>query len=63
MMTFQRAVTELAWGYAWSRPGLMPDAGPYSEEILRADRSDMSAIKLRPCAARDTLRRFAPKIA
>jgi 4-carboxymuconolactone decarboxylase len=22
MMTFQRAVTELAWGYAWSRPGL-----------------------------------------
>jgi 4-carboxymuconolactone decarboxylase len=20
MMTFQRAVTELAWGYAWSRP-------------------------------------------
>ena len=21
-MTFQRAVTELAWGYAWSRPGL-----------------------------------------
>jgi 4-carboxymuconolactone decarboxylase len=24
MMTFQRAVTELAWGYAWSRPGLDP---------------------------------------
>jgi 4-carboxymuconolactone decarboxylase len=22
MMTFQRAVTELAWGYSWSRPGL-----------------------------------------
>ena len=22
MTTFQRAVTELAWGYAWSRPGL-----------------------------------------
>src|SRR5258705_2330708 len=22
MMTFQRAVTELAWGYAWIRPGL-----------------------------------------
>ena len=22
MMNFQRAVTELAWGYAWSRPGL-----------------------------------------
>jgi 4-carboxymuconolactone decarboxylase len=22
MMTFQRTVTELAWGYAWSRPGL-----------------------------------------
>src|SRR5205814_4463780 len=22
MMTFQRAVTEIAWGYAWSRPGL-----------------------------------------
>ncbi len=22
MMTFQKAVTELAWGYAWSRPGL-----------------------------------------
>jgi 4-carboxymuconolactone decarboxylase len=22
MMTFQRAATELAWGYAWSRPGL-----------------------------------------
>ena len=22
MMTFQRVVTELAWGYAWSRPGL-----------------------------------------
>ena len=22
MMTFQRAVTELAWGYAWSCPGL-----------------------------------------
>lgn len=22
MMTFQQAVTELAWGYAWSRPGL-----------------------------------------
>ena len=22
MMVFQRAVTELAWGYAWSRPGL-----------------------------------------
>ena len=22
MMTFQRAVPELAWGYAWSRPGL-----------------------------------------
>ena len=22
MMTFQRAVTELAWGYAWSRDGL-----------------------------------------
>jgi 4-carboxymuconolactone decarboxylase len=22
MMMFQRAVTELAWGYAWSRPGL-----------------------------------------
>jgi 4-carboxymuconolactone decarboxylase len=22
MMTFQWAVTELAWGYAWSRPGL-----------------------------------------
>ena len=22
MMTVQRAVTELAWGYAWSRPGL-----------------------------------------
>ena len=22
MMTFQRLVTELAWGYAWSRPGL-----------------------------------------
>jgi 4-carboxymuconolactone decarboxylase len=22
MMTFQRAVTELAWGYAWSHPGL-----------------------------------------
>jgi 4-carboxymuconolactone decarboxylase len=22
MMTFQHAVTELAWGYAWSRPGL-----------------------------------------
>src|SRR5258705_9262223 len=22
MMTFHRAVTELAWGYAWSRPGL-----------------------------------------
>ncbi len=22
MMTFQRAVTELAWGYAWSRSGL-----------------------------------------
>ena len=23
MMTFQRAVTELAWGYAWSCPGLI----------------------------------------
>jgi 4-carboxymuconolactone decarboxylase len=22
MMTFQNALTELAWGYAWSRPGL-----------------------------------------
>ena len=22
MMPFQRAVTELAWGYSWSRPGL-----------------------------------------
>src|ERR1700757_1667689 len=22
MMTFQRIVTEWAWGYAWSRPGL-----------------------------------------
>src|SRR5262249_32016220 len=22
MMAFQHAVTELAWGYAWSRPGL-----------------------------------------
>ena len=22
MMTFQRATTELAWGYAWGRPGL-----------------------------------------
>ena len=22
MMAFQRVVTELAWGYAWSRPGL-----------------------------------------
>lgn len=22
MMVFQRAVTELAWGYAWARPGL-----------------------------------------
>ena len=22
MMTFQRAVTELAWGYAWNHPGL-----------------------------------------
>jgi 4-carboxymuconolactone decarboxylase len=22
MMTFQRVVTELAWGYAWSHPGL-----------------------------------------
>ena len=22
MMQFQRAVTELAWGYSWSRPGL-----------------------------------------
>ena len=22
MMAFQRAVTELVWGYAWSRPGL-----------------------------------------
>jgi len=22
MMSFQRTVTELAWGYAWSRPGL-----------------------------------------
>ena len=22
MLMFQRAVTELAWGYAWSRPGL-----------------------------------------
>ena len=22
MMTFQHAVTELAWGYAWSGPGL-----------------------------------------
>ena len=22
MMTFQKAVTELAWGYAWSHPGL-----------------------------------------
>jgi len=22
LMVFQRAVTELAWGYAWSRPGL-----------------------------------------
>lgn len=22
MMTFQRTVTELAWGYTWSRPGL-----------------------------------------
>lgn len=22
MMNFRRAVTELAWGYAWSRPGL-----------------------------------------
>jgi 4-carboxymuconolactone decarboxylase len=22
MMPFQRAVTELAWGWAWSRPGL-----------------------------------------
>jgi 4-carboxymuconolactone decarboxylase len=22
MMAFQRIVTELAWGYAWSRPGL-----------------------------------------
>jgi 4-carboxymuconolactone decarboxylase len=22
MMTFQDAVTELAWGYSWSRPGL-----------------------------------------
>lgn len=22
MMTFQEAVTDLAWGYAWSRPGL-----------------------------------------
>lgn len=22
MMAFQRATTELAWGYAWSRPGL-----------------------------------------
>jgi 4-carboxymuconolactone decarboxylase len=22
MMTFQDAVTEIAWGYAWSRPGL-----------------------------------------
>jgi len=22
MMAFQRAVTELAWGWAWSRPGL-----------------------------------------
>jgi 4-carboxymuconolactone decarboxylase len=22
VMTFQHAVTELAWGYAWSRPGL-----------------------------------------
>jgi len=22
MMAFQRAVTEVAWGWAWSRPGL-----------------------------------------
>ena len=22
MMTFQRAVTEVVWGYAWTRPGL-----------------------------------------
>jgi 4-carboxymuconolactone decarboxylase len=22
MMAFQRAVTEIAWGWAWSRPGL-----------------------------------------
>jgi 4-carboxymuconolactone decarboxylase len=22
MMAFQRVVTELAWGYTWSRPGL-----------------------------------------
>jgi 4-carboxymuconolactone decarboxylase len=24
MMAFQRAVTEVAWGWAWSRPGLDP---------------------------------------
>lgn len=24
MAPFQRALTELAWGYAWSRPGLEP---------------------------------------
>jgi 4-carboxymuconolactone decarboxylase len=30
MMAFQRVVTEWAWGYAWSRPGL--DRKPWRAE-------------------------------
>jgi hypothetical protein len=39
MMTFQRAVTELAWGYAWSRPGLDQKA----RSLLRLEFSEASA--------------------
>lgn len=46
MMTFQHAVTEVAWGYSWSRPGLdMRTRAIVSLGILAAlGRSDELAI-------------------
>ena len=49
MMTFQRAVTELAWGYAWSRPSLPEDTIYFDAWHPRRTRSLSRARNLYEC--------------
>ena len=58
MMTFQQAVTELAWGYAWSRPGLdQKTRSLLTLGILGGLRAFSRAGHLHKCSARQRCNR------